>query len=202
MSGCTDCSYSLHKLWTLHRLWTLHSSAAFYRKGTVGGYMAHMHPLPLCVQILLSYWAASILSRLHTMKAPIFFRTASHEKLTLFIINMHFFNRPLSCPLRHTHIRMHALTHASTYTWCLLRLSPTTPCSRLVIIYISSLVAVTLYYLCRRKLEHDYSKLAGKMDTDKAHLVEETQKLEWVMYIQYSVNYQQIIMFTHAFGWK
>ena len=48
----------------------------------------------------------------------------------------------------------------------------------IIIIHIGSLVAVTLYYLCRRKLEHDYSKLAGKMDTDKAHLVEETKKLE------------------------
>ena len=41
-----------------------------------------------------------------------------------------------ACMDARKHIRMHAWTHASTYTWCLLRLAPTVPCIRLVIVII------------------------------------------------------------------
>ena len=69
----------------------------------------------------------------HHVKAPMFICAASHEKLALFIINMHVFSRPLSCPLQHSHIRMHGHTQAHTYTRCLLRLAPAMPCICLVI---------------------------------------------------------------------
>ena len=54
------------------------------------------------------------------MKATVFIHIASHQKLSWFIINMHSFSHPQTCTLRHTHVSMHARTHASTNTWCLL----------------------------------------------------------------------------------
>ena len=46
-----------------------------------------MYPLSLCIQIILKL-LNSILGRLCTMQATIFTPIASHQKLSLFIINM------------------------------------------------------------------------------------------------------------------
>ena len=49
--------------------------------------LAHMHPLPLCIQNILQL-LSSILGRLRTMKATIFICIASQQILSWFIINI------------------------------------------------------------------------------------------------------------------
>ena len=74
------CRYSLHRLWTLHNCSTL-------RKRNGRG-LAHMHPLPLCIQIILQLLSSIYISRLRNMKATIFICIASQQILSWFIINI------------------------------------------------------------------------------------------------------------------
>ena len=87
----------------LHRLWTLHSCGARKRNGRR---LAHMHPLPLYVQIIYTQLWSSILSRLHTMKATLFIQIASHKKLSSFIVN--------KCILPSVILK---LAHSNTHTY-------------------------------------------------------------------------------------
>ena len=43
----------IYRLQSLHRVWTLHWCSALRKQNGCG--LAHIHPLPLCVQIILSY---------------------------------------------------------------------------------------------------------------------------------------------------
>ena len=110
--------------------WLKHSWGAFKEKA-LSEVVWHTCILFLCVYKFYLAMERYIKPVAHRVKAPIFMRTASHENLPLFIINMHIFSRPLPCPLRHTH--MHACTDSRKHLHIVLaQARPTMPCIHLV----------------------------------------------------------------------